>query len=136
MKLKKIAILLGLMVLLSACSNDISNVYWRLKSIDGSQLPLSGKAYLHLTKSADTEEMQVEGFGGCNRFAGTVTVTDGKMAFSPLISTRMACPDMREERAFFKALDAADSYRLRDDTLDLLQKGKRLLTFTASDKRP
>ncbi|KXV10171.1 heat-shock protein [Caballeronia megalochromosomata] len=34
---------------------------------------------------------QASGFSGCNRFAGTYDLKDGKLTFGPLAGTRMAC---------------------------------------------
>lgn len=61
-----------------------------------------------------------EGQGSCNRFSGrTFTDSAKSLTFSPLRSTRMACPALATEQAFTQALSAAHSYRISGDTLRL-----------------
>ena len=61
-----------------------------------------------------------EGQGSCNRFRSTASTDSIKsLAFSPLLSTRMACPALETEQAFTQALAATHSYRISGDTLHL-----------------
>lgn len=61
-----------------------------------------------------------EGQGSCNRFRGTAFTDSTKsLSFSPLMSTRMACPAMATEQAFTQALAATHAYRISGDTLRL-----------------
>ncbi len=54
---------------------------------------------------------KVAGTGGCNRFFGGYEQKGDKLTFSPLGSTRMACPPdvMKKEQAFFEMLKAVRS---------------------------
>lgn len=66
-----------------------------------------------------TEE-QAEGQAGCNRFRGSFMLpAAGQLQFGPLLSTKMACPDLATETAFLSALRNTRSYRLSADTLYL-----------------
>ena len=61
-----------------------------------------------------------EGQGSCNRFRSTAaTDSTSHLIFTPVMSTRMACPAMATEQAFTQALGAAHSYRISGDTLCL-----------------
>jgi heat shock protein HslJ len=77
---------------------------------DGGQEP-----YLLLRRSGTAE-----GQGSCNRFRGTASTDSTKsLTFSPLMSTRMACPAIATEQAFTQALAATHAYRISGDTLHL-----------------
>lgn len=61
-----------------------------------------------------------EGQGSCNRFRGSAfTDSTSSLSFSPLLSTRMACPAIATEQTFTQALAATHSYRISGDTLRL-----------------
>ena len=55
-------------------------------------------------------EGRASGSGGCNRFTGSYTFDDGKLAFGPLAGTKMMCPEavMDQEDRFHQALGAVD----------------------------
>ena len=106
-RIKALFFLLLPVVLLSACRNDLSDSQWVLTDIVGKTVPLSGKAYMRFHQN---EKTFVDGSGGCNRFSGNFTVVGSALRVGPLISTRMACPDMREERAI-RPLRKAPSLR-------------------------
>jgi heat shock protein HslJ len=77
---------------------------------DGGQEP-----YLLLRRNGTAE-----GQGSCNRFRSTATTDSTKaLSFSPLMSTRMACPALATEQAFTQALAATHAYRISGDTLRL-----------------
>lgn len=58
------------------------------------------------------EDGTVSGNGSCNRFHGTVTVTDDAISFSPQAATRMMCPEavMQQETAYLAALESAKRF--------------------------
>ena len=62
-----------------------------------------------------------EGNGSCNRFRGKFfSDIPGDLKFSPLMSTRMACPAMAIETDFNIALAQTTNFRITGDTLRLL----------------
>jgi heat shock protein HslJ len=81
-----------------------------IKVPDGGQEP-----YLLLRRDG-----KAEGQGSCNRFRSTTATDSAKsLSFSPLLSTRMACPALETEQAFTQALAATHFYRISGDTLQL-----------------
>lgn len=55
---------------------------------------------------------RASGSGGCNRFSGGYTREGQSLRFTPLAATKMACPDMETEGAYFAALEATRGWRL------------------------
>jgi heat shock protein HslJ len=81
-------------------------------------------------------EKDVSGFSGCNRFRGTYTYADGKLTFSPLASTRMACPpeQMETERKILQLLEATKAADATHKTLILQDAtGATLATLNRRD---
>ena len=74
-----------------------------------------------------TPEGRATGFGGCNAFTGSVTITGAAVAFGPLASTRKACPPavMDQESKFHQVLAAAKGWRIDE------QQRKLMLTDAA-----
>lgn len=66
----------------------------------------------------------VNGMGGCNRYAGSVTVSGNTIKFLPMASTRMACSAavMRQEGKFHNTLEKIRTWRID-------QAQKKLLLF-------
>lgn len=67
------------------------------------------------------------GSDGCNRFTGSYTTTPGKLQFSQLARTQMACPledDAQLARVFMDGLEQTRGYRI---------EGGRLLLLDASN---
>jgi len=82
------------------------------------------------------EPGQLSGSLGCNQLAGTFTLTAGDSIFlSPVITTKMACPDQALEYAFSGILKSVDRWKLADEVL-LLSKGEKpAATFKAASRR-
>lgn len=70
---------------------------------------------------------RVVGSGGCNRLSGRYEAARSLLRFDDLVSTRMACPDMSTENAFFDALRRTRDYRVGRRTLELVDDRDRLL---------
>ena len=69
---------------------------------------LGGRGVMDMVQTtlAFDGEGRVSGSGGCNRFTGSYTFTDGELSFSPLAGTKMMCPEavMDQEDRFHMAL--------------------------------
>ena len=55
----------------------------------------------------------------CNRGGGDYTISDKKLSFGPLISTRMACPEGSLDAVFMRDLQKVDSFFIKDGALYL-----------------
>lgn len=77
-------------------------------------------------------EGQVSGSAGCNTYRAAYRHVN-EFAFSPPISTRMACPPpiMDQESRFLSVLEAVTGYAIDDDQLRLSTEDGRALVFRA-----
>jgi copper homeostasis protein (lipoprotein) len=75
----------------------------------------------------DSRSKRATGSGGCNRMSGDYEAGEATLRFGPLISTKMACPGLEIEAAFFRALDRTRRYRISGRTLELIDGGGKLL---------
>lgn len=55
----------------------------------------------------------------CNAGGGNYTLSEGRVSFSPLLSTRMACPEDTQDALFMRDLQRASSFFLQDGKLYL-----------------
>lgn len=75
----------------------------------------------------------VAGNGGCNTYDGPYTVDGTAIAIGPLVATRMACPVLDQETAFFAALEASTTFAISGDALELRDdEGTLQVSFTAA----
>lgn len=79
--------------------------------------------------------MQVFGNNGCNEFSGAIkAVTEQKISFGAIASTRKMCRDMEVPAKFDKALIQTASYKFEDLHLSLYDNnGKELIRFLKVD---
>lgn len=86
---------------------------WRLIELRGQPVATDRDALLML----DAEGSVVSGNASCNSFTGSYAIKTGqRLRFGQNIATtKMACPDMSTELAFFEVLQLVDNYSLSDD---------------------
>lgn len=117
-----------------ALSASITDKYWKLVALDDEPIiaPADSKE-IHFTLLS--EENSIRGFAGCNGFGGGYTLgSNDQIAFSQLISTKMACPNLDTENKFMKALEATLSFRTEGNELWLFDTNENLLAqFEAVD---
>ncbi len=78
-------------------------------------------------------ENRVVGFGGCNRFSGSVELIGDSLKFGSLASTKMACPTLDDEATFLRALAKQKlSFRIKKRQLRLYNDSTTLV-FRAAD---
>ena len=116
----------------STSATDLVNTDWSLESygqvgfetqvIEGTEVSLQFQS-----------GGQVVGSGGCNSYGGQYTVSNGKISFSRIASTEMACTAeglMSQEAAFFQALQNTGEFELRNNTLTIwYNNGQSVLNF-------
>lgn len=130
--------LLGTLALLAspavadgAAANDLVGTSWRLVELNGS--PADDAVSSTLVISAGN----VGGNGGCNTFGGELKLTATSIDISQIISTMMACDGLRQEQAYFAALEAADAYSIVDGDLVLGSPGaSNLARLSPAEQKP
>ena len=55
----------------------------------------------------------------CNKGGGKVTLSEGRLSFGPLMSTRMACPPDTQDALFMRDLQRAGSFFVEHEDLYL-----------------
>lgn len=108
--------------------------YWQLREIAGKPVAAPAEGEQAPSLVFEREGNKVHGFAGCNRFSGACEYPgEGRLRFSMMAATRMACPDMTVEDEFLRALGTADSYVIEGKVLTLHRaKLAPLAVFEAS----
>ena len=94
---------------------DMLEGEWNAVNISGQSItPSDQTPYLGF----DMAEGRLYGFNGCNRLMGSIDTKaflKGKVDFSKMGSTMMACPDNKYEQLFTQAAASARKMELQDD---------------------
>lgn len=107
---------------------------WVLTMLNGENVPPENAPRGLPEIEINANEKRVIGHGGCNSFTGTVKVQGNQIAFGPMASTKMACPDMNTENAFFAVLAGKTlTYALGENALHLIQDGKEVMVLKNVD---
>ena len=99
-------------------SLNLSGTTWRIMEVGGVTVADPAQTEFRLDSSGS-----VSGNTGCNTFTGSATVTETKLAISPLSTTRKACsPALQtQETAILAALQSVRSYEAgKDGRVNLL----------------
>lgn len=110
----------------------LSENKWILSELNGKAI--SNKTAKDYFINLDSKSGKFAGFAGCNNLNGQYTMTKpGKLSFTNMLSTKMACNDMKTEGDFMKAMEMVDNYSVEGDMLHLY-KGKKLLIMFSIKK--
>lgn len=112
----------------------LADVKWELASMEGKEIQIKEGAVRNVFIQFDEKEKRASGMAGCNRFFGGYEMDGSKLKFSHMGATRMACPEMNVETAFFKVLEDTDNYIIKEHQLILRQKDKVLAVFKSSGR--
>ncbi len=113
----------------SDLGTTLTNTYWKLITADGDQITTpDGAREIHVILRPD---YRVTGFGGCNAFNGSWTWEEDQLVVGPLMSTKMACPELDTERTLMAALNGPVFTEISGDMLILLGSDGSELTFKA-----
>ncbi len=107
---------------------SLENIRWKLTKLDAETIstPTNGKEiYIQLNKG------KIDGFSGCNKIGGKYKINDNNLKITDIISTKMACPEMKLENTFTQALSKTESYTLKDKTLSLTSSDNSIIIFEA-----
>lgn len=100
---------------------------WKLTEMNGAKLE---NPEVEITLSFDTDQMQVNGNGGCNQYFGSYTLNNNELEFSNMGATKMACPDIDNiEMEYFQLLDGKLIAKSTDNRLELKKEDKTVLVF-------
>lgn len=115
MKPKSFALIFFAAFLLAACASpatELVGTSWVLQTLDGNGQvgrAVSGQPVTLQFTSAT----EMGGFGGCNSYGGSYQASGGRIRFSNIVSTLMACADeefTNLESAYVQALGVATAY--------------------------
>jgi heat shock protein HslJ len=143
MRIRSIAILVGLVALVAACSagpgtgGELQGPKWILRSYDlaGTLTLVPDNQYADLQFDANS----VSGFSGCNTFTARYRSGGRTLFISNPASTKMACPEEATnfETTFLQLLNASRFYSTRADTLTIFSAvGETSLVFDAAPRNP
>jgi len=111
------------------------NTYWKLVELNGRPItasPNRPEAHFQL----DSSKKRLEGNGGCNIITGGYELSGDRIAFTKIISTKMACLNgMEIEREFLKALESSNNLKLAGENLELYGDDQPLARFEAGKQR-
>jgi heat shock protein HslJ len=119
----------------AAPSIPLEGTYWTLESLINQQ----GESQNTLPETvidAIFQDGSVSGTDGCNQYGAAYETNGENISIQPGISTLMACPEpiMNQAQSYMSALASASSYKISDNTLEILNKeGKTVLTYKAGD---
>jgi heat shock protein HslJ len=111
-----------------AMSDGIEGVDWHLVGIEGQEVPWTATLRLDGTS--------VTGKAPCNSFGGSNLVPLPDLSLGPMRVTRMACPDLAGETAFFDALQAMQRAELDQGHLYLIGPEGRIMEFAKDPSEP
>lgn len=78
----------------------------------------------------EPNRLSITGQAGCNKVRGGAHFYGKSCRFDRLVTTKMACGDLRAEQTFLQNLKAANSYQIEAAMLQLFDEhGDRLLVF-------
>ncbi|MBT9392779.1 META domain-containing protein [Hymenobacter sp. NST-14] len=93
----------------------LQGLRWELRELAGEPAPQTEKMPFLLLQND-----RAEGEAACNGFAGPFELGAGRqLRLGPLMSTRMACPDLAVETRFMQALRDTRHYRISANMLSL-----------------
>lgn len=91
-----------------------SGTYWKLIELTGKPIKISDTSKKKIHIKFIEEGNRVEGFGGCNGFAGNYTTKNNfNILITNIISTMIACPELETENELFNVLKTADNYYVK-----------------------
>lgn len=99
---------------------------WTLTELDGA--PFTATATMSFPETG-----RIAGRAPCNNYNGEMSVPYPWFEVGPLMSTRMACPELEQEGLFFAALGEMTLSEVLGDTLILRNDAGREMVFKAAE---
>ncbi len=115
----------------SACNGDESlakygaaGKVWTLTEVDGAAF--DARATIEFGDNG-----QISGQAPCNRYSAKQTAPYPWFKIGPTMATKMACPELQSESAFFASLEAMTLSEVSGSTLILSNDKGRTMIFSA-----
>jgi heat shock protein HslJ len=112
-----------------ATEPTLAGVEWELTRVGDTKVELKeNPPFLLLTD----EDNKIKGHTSCNSFFGTYEAEGDSLKFGPIVSTKMACPELRStiETALLEALENTRKWAIANGGLIFKdEKGDTLATF-------
>lgn len=105
---------------------SISNQNWYLMNDNDVVKGLYEKNVMMIIDEANST---VSGFAGCNNFNASFTKVSGVTSFVNFSETKMACPNLKEEKAFLSMLKNVNRYEVSGNELHLYKGNILLMRF-------
>jgi len=103
---------------------------WILETIDGGDMntlfTMTERIPYIEFKSADS---RVSGNAGCNGYGATYKIEGSTIDIGPIMSTQMACPNLKGEDLFTKILAGKSELFVNQNELSFVKEGKTVLKF-------
>lgn len=108
--------------------DEIAGVDWHLVGLEGQEVDW--------TASLRLDGDKISGKAPCNRWFGTNAAALPAIAIEGIGATKMACPDLAAESAYFEALQAMQRAELDQDHLFLIGPEGRIMEFAKGEDEP
>lgn len=106
---------------------------WTLESIADGDVKTLFSDHVPTIKF-DVAENRFGGNAGCNRYNATYKIEGTTITVGPVMSTRMACPNMDGESKFTQIITGASTLEATADKITFSKEGKAILTFVKDVK--
>jgi len=112
----------------------LEDTLWALQSYGEPDNLKAVLADTEITATFDSAEKRVNGSAGCNSYFGDYQLSDNTLTFLVIGHTEMYCMEpegaMEQETQYLKTLNSAESYQVKDGTLQV-NSGDEILIYTA-----
>lgn len=119
------------LIALTACRADESLSQFADPEAEYHLIELDGAAFVARATIAFPTEGEVTGQAPCNRYFAAQSVPYPWFQVHNIGATRMACPELDAEAAFFAALEDMTLSEVLGDTLILTNEAGRKMVFVA-----
>ncbi|SMX30837.1 META domain protein [Actibacterium lipolyticum] len=116
---------------LTACQADETISGYADRSAIYVLTSLNGDTFSANATLSFPEPGRISGRAPCNVFMGSQTKPYPWFGTGPLTSTKRACPELKQEQAFFSALGEMTLAEVQGDTLILSNEAGAEMVFTA-----
>lgn len=106
----------------------INGIHWQLTELNGKPVKSKGEKDYSIEFKTDG---RFGAFAGCNSIGGQYELKGSSIKLFRIMSTMMACEEMRVEDQFRKSIEAVDNFVANENLLQLRKGGTTLIQFEA-----